>query len=93
MKRVMNRSIVGLYRRIGRNVFEHGAKVALTTSIVLGIAFPASAAIKNHRGTNADPTEYNALLETTGTGCSPIHTPLCSNICTERGPCAPPDGW
>jgi len=66
-------------------------KVALCAAIVLSTAFPASAATKHHRVTHAHPAIYNRI---SGDGsCSPTHAPLCSNICSGRGPCAPPDSW
>ena len=68
-------------------------KVALSAAIVLSTAFPASAAIKHHRVTHVHPGIYNMVPDTSGGGCSPIHPPLCRNICTGHGPCAPPDGW
>ena len=68
-------------------------KIALSAAIVLSTAFPASAATKHHRVTHVHPAIYNTVPDTAGGGCSPIHPPLCSNICTGRGPCAPPDSW
>ena len=68
-------------------------KIALSAAIVLGTAFAASAANKNHHVTHVHPGIYNIAPDTNGGGCSPIHPPLCSNICTGSGPCAPPDSW
>jgi hypothetical protein len=67
--------------------------LALSAGIVLTAACTASAATKHHRVVRIDPGIYNALPDTTGGGCSPVHPPLCSNICTGAGPCAPPDSW
>jgi hypothetical protein len=64
-------------------------KVALCAAIVLSTAFPASAATKHHRVTHAYPATH-----VPGDGnCSPTHAPLCSNICSGPGPCAPPDTY
>jgi hypothetical protein len=78
-------------------------KVAISAAIVLSTAFPASAVTKYHRVAHArpqiystDPTQANRSIYNMVPGdgsCSPIHPPLCSNICTGPGPCAPPDGW
>ncbi len=68
-------------------------KVALSAAIVLSTAFSASALTKHHRVNRVDPEIYNMVLGTTGGGCSAIHPPLCRNICTGPGPCAPQDGW
>jgi hypothetical protein len=65
-------------------------KVALAAAIVLSTAVSASAAIKYHPVTRVDPAFYDMVG---GATCSPIHPPLCSNICTGLGPCAPPDSW
>jgi hypothetical protein len=66
-------------------------KVTLSAAIVLSTALSASAATKHHRVTYVDPGIYNMAP---GDGlCSPIHPPLCNNICTGSGPCAPPDTW
>jgi hypothetical protein len=66
-------------------------KVALCAVIVLSTAFSASGATTHYRVSGIDPGIYNP---DPGNGdCSPIHPPLCSNICTPPGPCAPPDGW
>jgi hypothetical protein len=71
-------------------------KVVLLAAIVLSVDFPACfpawAATKHHRASRVDPRVYNAVPNTSGE-CSPVHPPLCSNICTGSGPCAPPDGW
>jgi hypothetical protein len=68
-------------------------KVALSAVIVLSAAFPASAATKHHRATHVHPAIYNMVPDTVGGSCSPTHAPLCSNICSGPGPCAPPDSW
>jgi hypothetical protein len=63
-------------------------KVALFAAIVLGTAFPASAAT-HHRFTRVDPRTDSVNPEPTGGGCSPVRPPFCSNICTGSGACAP----
>ena len=68
-------------------------KVALSAAIVLSIAFPASAATKHHSVTHVHPAIYNMVPDTIRDGCSPTGVPLCSNICSGDGPCAPPDSW
>jgi hypothetical protein len=68
-------------------------KVALSAAILLNTVFSASAATKHHRVTRVDPKIYIMAPDTAGVGCSPIRSPLCSNICAGPGPCAPPDGW
>jgi hypothetical protein len=65
-------------------------KVALSAAIVLATAFSASAATKHHRVSRAHAGLYDTVPSG---GCSPVHAPLCSNICTGSGPCGPPDGW
>jgi hypothetical protein len=65
-------------------------KVALSAAIVVSVACPAKAVTKYHRVTHAHSATYGI---TPGGGCSPIHPPFCSNICTGTGPCAPPDSW
>jgi hypothetical protein len=66
-------------------------KVALSAAIVLSTAFPASAATTHYRITRVDPGLYDS---DPGNGdCSPVHPPLCSNICAGPGPCAPIDGY
>jgi hypothetical protein len=66
-------------------------KVTLSAAIVLCTALPASAATRHYRVARIDPGLYDS---DPGNGdCSPVHPPLCSNICTGPGPCAPPDGW
>ncbi|HEY2527078.1 MAG TPA: hypothetical protein VGJ20_03865 [Xanthobacteraceae bacterium] len=95
------RQVAKLNREI-RKMFSK-TKVALSAAIVLSAAFPASAATKHHRVTfahlpiyNMDPTHARPSIYNMDPGdgsCSPIHPPLCSNICTGPGPCAPPDGW
>lgn len=67
-------------------------KVALSVAIVLSGAFPASAA-KHLRVSHVRPAIHVVVHDTVGSSCSPIHAPLCTNICTGPGPCAPPDGW
>jgi hypothetical protein len=67
-------------------------KIALSAAIVLTTAaFPASAATKHHRVTHTNSAIYN--MNPGDGSCSPIHPPLCSNICSGAGPCAPPDSW
>jgi hypothetical protein len=66
---------------------------ALSAAFVLSTAFPASAATKHHRVTQAHRAFYNMVPDTIRGTCSPTHAPLCSNICTGTGPCAPPDSW
>jgi hypothetical protein len=68
-------------------------KIALYAAIVLNTAFPALAATKHHRATHVNPSIYNMIPDTTRGGCSPTGVPLCSNICSGPGPCAPPDRW
>jgi hypothetical protein len=67
--------------------------VALSAAIVLGTALPASAATKHHRVGHRDPAIYNVVPGSIGGGCSPTGVPLCNNICSGSGPCAPPDHW
>jgi hypothetical protein len=67
-------------------------KVALSAAIVLSAALPASAA-KHLRVGHGHPAIHVMVRDTVSSTCSPIHAPLCSNICTGPGPCAPPDGW
>jgi hypothetical protein len=68
-------------------------KIALSAAIVLSTALSASAATKHHRVTHGHPTIYNMVPDTIRGGCSPTGVPLCSNICSGPGPCAPPDSW
>jgi hypothetical protein len=68
-------------------------KVALFAAIVLSTAFPASAATKHHRATHGHPAIYDMVPDSMSGGCSPTGVPLCSNICSGAGPCAPPDSW
>jgi hypothetical protein len=68
-------------------------KVALSAAIVLSTTFPASAATKHHRVTHVRPGIYEVVPDHNSGDCSPTHAPLCSNICTGLGPCAPPDSW
>jgi hypothetical protein len=65
-------------------------KVALAAAIVLSATLSASAATKYRRVAHVDPPLYDVIP---GATCSPVHPPLCSNICTGPGPCAPPDSW
>jgi hypothetical protein len=65
-------------------------KAALAAAIVLGTALPALAATKARRVAHLQPPIYDMVP---GATCSPVHPPLCSNICTGSGPCAPPDSW
>jgi hypothetical protein len=65
--------------------------VALSAAIIFSTAtVPASAATKHHRVTHTNSAIYMSPGDGT---CSPIHPPLCSNICSGAGPCAPPDSW
>jgi hypothetical protein len=68
-------------------------KAVLCAAIVLGAAFPASAATRHHRVSHVPRAIYNTVPDVGSGTCSPIHPPLCSNICTGPGPCAAPDGW
>ena len=65
--------------------------VALSAAIVLSAAIPASAATRHVRVTHGYGKIYD--LAPGNGGCSPSHPPLCSNICSGSGPCAPPDSW
>jgi hypothetical protein len=67
--------------------------IALSAAIVLSTVFPTLAATKHHRATHTHSTIYDMAAGTIGGGCSPTGVPLCSNICSGTGPCAPPDGW
>jgi hypothetical protein len=68
-------------------------KYALSAAIVLSITLPALAATKHHRVTHVHPAIYNMVPDTVRGSCSPTGVPLCSNICSGAGPCAPPDSW
>jgi hypothetical protein len=68
-------------------------KIVLSAAIVLGTAFPASAATEHRRVTPIHRAIYDYAPDAGSGLCSPIHPPLCSNICTGSGPCAPPDSW
>ena len=68
-------------------------KVAFFTAIPLSIAFPASAATKHHLVAHVHPEIYNVAPKAVSGSCSPTGVPLCSNICSGAGPCAPPDSW
>lgn len=68
-------------------------KFVLFAAIVLGTAFPASAVTKHHPDARVHPAIQQMIPATIRSSCSPTHAPLCSNICTGPGPCAPPDGW
>jgi hypothetical protein len=72
-------------------------RIALSAAILLSTAVSASAAIERHRVTHAHALSgmhRHALYDMApGGGCSPVHPPFCSNICTGSGPCAPPDSW
>jgi hypothetical protein len=71
--------------------------VALSAALVLGTAVSASAAIKHHRVSHEhalyDVHQAAPYTMAPGGGCSAVHPPFCSNICTGSGPCAPPDSW
>jgi hypothetical protein len=68
-------------------------KFVLSAATVLSTAFPASAAAKHHRVTQDHPAIHNMVHATIVGTCSPTGVPLCSNICSGAGPCAPPDSW
>ena len=68
-------------------------KVALSAAIVLSTAFPASAATKHPRVIPDHQAIYNRVPDTIRGGCSPIHPPLCNNICSGTGPCAQGDAY
>jgi hypothetical protein len=68
-------------------------KIALSIAIVLCTAFPASAAIRHPRVTRVPSQAYDVVPDHNSGDCSPVHPPLCSNICTGPGPCAGPDSW
>lgn len=68
-------------------------QIALFAAIALGTAFPASAATKHRGVAPARRDIYDVVSAPGGGDCSPVHPPLCSNICTGAGPCAAPDGW
>jgi hypothetical protein len=68
-------------------------KIALSVAIVAGTALPASAASKHHGVSARRPAIYDRVRDSPGGGCSPTGVPLCSNICSGSGPCAPPDSW
>jgi hypothetical protein len=69
-------------------------EIALSAAIVLGTALTASASTKDHAVSHVHHRAiYNTVPDTTGGGCSPIHPPLCNNICSGTGPCGPPDSW
>jgi hypothetical protein len=68
-------------------------RIALLAAIVLSVAFPASAATKHHRGTQAVTHDRRAIYNTVvpdaaSGGCPPSGGPSCSSA----GP-APPDSW
>jgi hypothetical protein len=69
-------------------------KVALSAAIVLGNAFSASAATKQHRVTHVHTGIYNRVIPAAaGDRCTASGGPACSSACTGSGPCAPPDRW
>lgn len=68
-------------------------KIALAVAIAAGATSPASATTKHHGGSVRRPAIYNMVRGSPGGGCSPTGAPLCSNICSGSGPCAPPDHW
>jgi hypothetical protein len=62
-------------------------KVALLAGIVLGAAFPASAATKHHRVSHVHPAIYNMVVPAAvGGGCPANGDPGCST----EGQSAPP---
>lgn len=64
-------------------------KIALCVAIILGTGAAAAAAAPYHRISHVAPTYYNMVPDSLGgNGCSPVHPPLCSNICpTDGSPC------
>ena len=69
-------------------------EIALSAAIILGTALTASASTKDHAVSHVHQRPiYNRAPDTAGGGCSPIHPPLCSNICSGTGPCAEGDDY
>ncbi len=66
-------------------------ELSLFVAITLSTLLPAPATPKHHRVTHTHPATNNVVSDPGG--CSPVHPPFCSNICTGPGPCAPPDSW
>jgi hypothetical protein len=66
-----------------------------TLLTLIGTAFPALAATKqHHRVTHVHSAIYNMVVPTAaGGGCTASGGPACSSACTGSGPCAPPDRW
>ena len=66
-----------------------------TLLTLIGTAFPALAATKqHHRVTHVHSAIYNMVVPTAaGGGCTASGGPACSGACTGPGPCAPPDSW
>jgi hypothetical protein len=66
-----------------------------TLLTLIGTAFPALAATKqHHRVTHVHSAIYNMVIPTAaGGGCTASGGPACSSACTGSGPCAPPDRW
>jgi len=65
-------------------------KVALSAAIVLGAAFPASAATKHHRVTRVHPAIYNMVVPAAVRGGCPANG---GPGCSTEGQSAPPDSW
>jgi hypothetical protein len=66
-----------------------------TLLTLIGTAFPALAATKqHHRVTHVHSAIYNMVVPTAaGGGCTASGGPACRSACTGSGPCAPPDRW
>jgi hypothetical protein len=66
-----------------------------TLLTLIGTAFPALAATKqHHRVSHVHTAIYNMVVPTAaGGGCTASGGPACSSACTGSGPCAPPDRW
>ena len=66
-----------------------------TLLTLIGTAFPALAATKqHHRISHVHSAIYNMVVPTAaGGGCTASGGPACSSACTGSGPCAPPDRW
>lgn len=63
-------------------------KIALCVAIVLSTGFTASAATRRLGVSHVPPAYYDAVPGGMGGTCSPVHPPLCSNICPTNGaPC------
>lgn len=63
-------------------------KIALCVAIVLGTGLTASAATRHLHVSHAPPSYYDVVPGSIGGACSPLHPPLCNNICpTDGSPC------